>query len=373
MPVDLLLRSKRVSLPPREGGTPGSAPGHYEVDHEAPKPVIEVMAWGPDEILETTVDDPAQLRPLLDDWPVTWVNVTGLGDGAVIDAIGRVFSIHPLALEDVVHVHQRAKVDNYGDHEFIVVRMASHLEGAGLDIEQVSIFLGRGFVLTFQERPGDCLDGLRARIRDGRSRARTHGADYLAYSVLDGVIDSYFPVLDRYSDRLDQLEDDVVQRPSNAIIAEVRDIRHDLVALRRAVGPLRDAMALLQREENALITQDTRLYLRDCHDHALQILDIVETYRDISSGLMDFYLSTASHRMNEVMQVLTVIGAIFIPLTFVTGLYGMNFDERSPYNMPELHWRYGYPAALGLMLLITLGLLFYFWRKGWLGSGRQRH
>lgn len=358
-------RSKRASLPPREGGRAGAAPGSYETDLTAPAPVIRITAYDGEDLVDRIVEGPEAIVEYLERWPVTWVDVVGLGDTEVIDALGELFGLHPLALEDVVHVHQRAKAEDYGDYEFVVAR-APRLD-EGLDIEQVSLFLGPHYVLTFQEQSEQSLASVRERLITGRGRARRMGSDYLAYAVLDAVLDSYFPILERYSERLEELEDQVVEEPSNEIIEHIRDIRHDMVALRRAVWPHRDALDVLSREDNDLITGDTRVYLRDCRDHAMQILDLLESYRELSGNLMDFYLSTASFRMNEVMKVLTVIGAIFIPLTFITSLYGMNFDRQaSPWNMPELGYSYGYPAVILVMALLTAGLLVYFYRKGWL-------
>ncbi len=324
------------------------------------------MAYGPEEWTERDVTDPQAVREFLGKWPVTWVNVYGLGDARILSELAQIFSLHPLALEDVVNLHQRAKVEQYATHQFIVAQMVSLAEH--VDTEQLSLFLGHGFVLTFEERTGDCLGAVRERIRAGTGHVRAAGADYLTYAILDAVIDAYFPALERYGEHLEALEDDVIARPDNHAISRIRAIKHDLLVLRRAIWPQRDALNSLFRDAAPMITEDTRIYLRDCYDHVIRIMDLLETYRELATGLMDVYLSSVSNRMNEVMKVLTIIATIFIPLSFIAGVYGMNFNpERSPYNMPELAWRYGYPFALALMAAVAIGLLFFFRRRGWLG------
>ena len=347
---------------------PGTAPGTVEVDPSAPHPVVQAIGFGPDGIAEQSVDDLATLPEFLERWPVTWVNVVGLGDAATIRRIGEVFSLHNLALEDVVSVHQRAKVEQYPEYLYIVMRefelAGSHLEG-----DQLSLFLGRRFVVTFQERPGDAFDPVRERLRQGKGRIRERGADYLAYALLDAVIDAYFPIVEFFGERLEGLEDEVILRPSRATISAIHEIRRELLTLRRACWPLREAISTCQREFGSFISDETRVYLRDCHDHTFQVMDLLESYRELGAGLMETYLSSVGNRTNEVMKVLTIIATIFIPLTFVAGLYGMNFKtEASPWNMPELSSRYGYPLCLLVMALIAGSLLLFFRRKGWLGS-----
>jgi magnesium transporter len=347
---------------------PGTPPGTVEVDPSAPRPVVRVVGYGADGLHEQSVDDPAALPELLKRWPVVWVNVDGLGDAATIRRIGDVFNLHGLALEDVVSVHQRAKVEQYPEYLYIVLRDFD-LKDGHLESDQLSLFLGKHFVLTFQERAGDAFDPVRERLRQGKGRIREHGADYLAYALLDAVIDAYFPIVEFYGERLETLEDEVILRPSRTTISVIHEIRRELLALRRACWPLREAIATLQREFSAFISDETRVYLRDCHDHTFQVMDLLESYRELGAGLMETYLSSVGNRTNEVMRVLTIIATIFIPLTFVAGVYGMNFKtEVSPWNMPELTWRYGYPLCLLIMALISGGLLLFFRRKGWLGS-----
>jgi magnesium transporter len=225
-------------------------------------------------------------------------------------------------------------------------------------------------LLTFIEDPGDCFESVRTRLRGG-GPLRESGPGYLAYSLIDAVVDAYFPVVETFAERLDRLEDRVIARPSRRAVAEIHAAKHSLRSLRRIVWPLREAVNSLVRDPSPLIDDNTRVHLRDCYDHLVQIIDLVETYRELCSDLTDLYLSSLSNRMNEVMKVLTIIATLFMPLSFITGLYGMNFHtERSRWNMPELDWLYGYPFALGMMALTALGMLWYFWHKGWLSNGK---
>jgi magnesium transporter len=273
-------------------------------------------------------------------------------------------------MEDVLNLHQRPKAEEYKDHVFIVTQM--YRTYADLGTEQVSIFLGEDFVLSFQEQAGDCLDPLRNRIRAGKGRIRGAGADYLCYAILDAVVDGYFPVLERYGETLEELEEQVITQARGDHISRLHEMKRDLLNTRRAIWPHREMINALIRDENPLFSDSTRMYLRDVYDHTIQLMDIVETYREIASGLVDVYISSVSAKLNEIMKVLTIIATIFIPLSFVASLYGMNFDRSaSPWNMPELGWRFGYPLSLLLMGGIAVGLLFYFRRRGWLG-GRGR-
>ncbi len=351
---------------------PGARPGTVTVKPDAPPPEIRVIRFGPDTIDDQEQVDVEDLPELIGAYPVTWVNVNGLGDADVIKKIGKLFSIHRLALEDVVNVHQRAKVEDYENHLFIVARMVSLIEDSKsgsrrLQSEQLSLFLGPNFVLTWQERPGDCFESVRQRLKVAGRPIRKSGADYLAYALLDAVIDAYFPLLDFYGQRLDQLDDEVADDVRPQIMARIHDVKGDLRGLRRAIWPHRAAINELM-EQVDLVSDQTRLYLRDVYDHTLYILDVLESHRETCSDLRDYYLSAVSNRMNEVMKVLTIIATIFIPLSFIAGLYGMNFDsEVSQYNMPELHWAFGYPLALGIMFVVAAGMLLFFRWKGWLG------
>jgi len=332
---------------------------------------VRVLAYGADEVVEVEVQNPADVANYVGRWPVVWIDVDALGDLATVKTIGQIFGLHSLALEDVLNPHQRPKVEQYEDYEFVVARMIE-LEDDGISTEQLSVFHGQNFVVTFQERPGDCLEPLRERIRRGSGRLRRAGPDYLVYALLDIIIDHYFPVLEQLGDRLEQLELEAVERPNPLTVRHILSIKSDLVSLRRAVWPTREAVNILLREPGPFYGEETRIHLRDCADHAFQLMDLVETYRELAAGLLEVYLSTQSHRMNEVMKVLTIIATIFIPLTFLAGIWGMNFDpSSSPWNMPELLWRWGYPSALALMGAIAIALLVYFRRRGWIGSGSE--
>ncbi len=348
---------------------PGTPPGSLIVDPQARPPAVRMIAYSHEEVIDKEVGDVRQIEPYLDRPGVVWVNVDGLGDAATIASLGRIFRLHPLALEDVVHVRQRAKVEDYQDHLYIVARMATLNET--LSTEQVSIFLGRNFILSFLEDPGDCFDLVRGRIKVGQARIRSHDAGYLAYALLDTIIDSYFPIVETLGDRLDDREDVVIDRPEPETVAQIHAVKRELRQLRRIVWPSREAMASLHRDQSPFFDADTRVHLRDCYDHVVQLIDMVETYRELAADLTDLYLSSLSRKMNEVMKVLTIISTIFIPLSFVAGIYGMNFNtEISWWNMPELNWIFGYPFALGVMALVMGVMLFFFYRQGWLGAFR---
>ncbi len=343
---------------------PGSAPGTLIVDPNSPQPSIRLVAFGPEKLIEKDIAETQELQPCLHQFPVTWVNVTGLGDLSVITRLGELFPLHRLALEDVVNAHQRPKVEQYKEYCYIVVRVIRDMEK--YSSEQVSIFLGKDFVLSFQEQPGTYFDPALERIRAGTGTMRTAGADHLAYSLIDAVIDCYFPVLERYGELIESLEEAIVARPDQNLMAQIHEMKRGLLLLRRIAWPLREAMNILYREPIPLIDEEERIYLRDCYDHTVQIIDLLENYRDIASGLMEVYLSSISNRTNEIMKVLTIFTAVFIPMTLIAGIYGMNFRR-----MPELDWKWGYPFSLGIMLIVALGLLLYFRIRGWLGPAEK--
>jgi magnesium transporter len=341
---------------------PGAAPGTIVVDPAAPKPVITVLTYGPEKFEERAIAEVGSLKEFLGKWPVTWINVDGLGDATTIRQLGELLHLHPLALEDVVNVHQRAKVEEYPEHLFVVLRMAHPAER--LSTEQVSIFLGKGFVVTFQESlPGDSFEPVRERIRATRAAIRQRGCDYLCYALIDAAIDSFFPVLESMGERIEDLEEEALADATRNTINCIHDVKHDLLMLRRAIWPAREALHSLARDPSPLVTDETRIYLRDAYDHTIQLLDLLETYRELGSDLRDLYLSSVSTRMNEIMKVLTIISTIFIPLTFIVGLYGMNFEF-----MPELHWRFGYASVWFVMAALVIFMLLFFRRKGWIGE-----
>jgi len=346
---------------------PGSSPGTIRVDPSAPKPIVTLFAYGPGELREEKGVDPAGLRSSRAGFPVLWLDVAGLGDEQTIRAVGTEFGLHPLALEDVLHVSQRPKVESYGDHHYFVSRVV--VRASPLETEQVSLFLGKGFVVTFRESDGSCFEAVRERIRGGRGNIRQWGPPYLAYALVDTIVDGYFPALEDLGERLESLEDEIVTSPKPDSLGRVHAMKRDLLVLRRAVWPQREALVLLLRDGDSVVQKEMHVFLNDCYDHTVQLMDLVETYRDIASGLTEIYLSSMSHRLNEVMKVLTVITTIFMPLTFLAGVYGMNFDRSSPWNMPELGWRYGYLLCLAAMAVVAVGLYLWFRRKGWIGGG----
>jgi len=355
----------------RRRAPPGARPGTLIADPEARAPTIHVIGYGGAGIEESDIADPAALDEFVGKFPVTWVNVDGVGNVDTIRKLGELFNIHGLALEDIVNLHQRPKAEAYEDHIFIVTRIPHTVPR--LDTEQVSLILGRDHILTFQETSGDCFNNVRRRIRAAQGRIRDSGSDYLAYALIDAAIDSFFPVLEDYGEQVEELEQRALTDPDRSLIRSVHRVKRDFLTLRRTIWPLREMLNTMVRDENRLISDQTRIYLRDCYDHTVQLMDVLETYREVASGLFDIYHSSMSTRINEIMKVLTVITTLFIPMSFIASLYGMNFDAKaSPWNMPELGWYYGYPASLALMGAIAGGMLLYFRSKGWIGRRRRR-
>jgi magnesium transporter len=364
---------RRAHRPP-----PGTAPGTITPDPNAAPPRIEVLSYGPDADPATIrlqrIASIAELPDLPSGHTIRWINVSGLGDATVLHAIGAHFGLHALVLEDIANTVQRPKVEPYTDYLFIVTRVpvGDRARAPLLATEQLSICLGRDWVLTFQESAGYVFEPVRHRLMGANHGMQAHGADYLAYAILDAAIDAWFPLLEVYGEDLEDLESAVIGKPAVSQIGAIHGLKRNLLTARRAIWPQRELLNGLIRDETPLVSANTRLYLRDCYDHTIQLMDVIETYREIASGLVDIQLSSQSNRMNEIMKVLTIIATIFIPLSFVVGVYGMNFDTTSPWNLPELHWRYGYPAVWILMLMIAGSLLLWFRHKGWMGSTPER-
>ncbi len=347
---------------------PGSIPGTLNIPADASFPEIHLIDYNQAKAVRVHVPTPEDCVPYLDTKSVSWVDVQGLGSEDILKRLGQVFNLHPLVLEDMVNVPQRPKVEEYDHQLLLIARMVVPTrDERGFFSEQVSFVLGQYYLLTIQEESEqDTFQPVRDRIRLNKGLIRRHGADYLAYALLDTIIDGFFPVLEDYGERLESLENEVIASPSRRTVEEIYRLRRELLALRRAIWPQRDAINILIRDGSTLISPEVRVYLRDCYDHAVQVMDMVESYREVVSSMMDVYMSGVSNRMNEVMKLLTVISSIFIPLTFIAGVYGMNFNpERSPWNMPELNWYWGYPMVLVDMGAIALGLILFFWRKGW--------
>ncbi len=324
---------------------------------------IRIIDYDQDHVEEKEVKAVEECFSFKDKPTVTWINVDGLHDVDVIEKIGQHFSVHPLVLEDILNTDQRPKIENFDDYLFVVLKMLQFDGSEGeIKAEQVSIILGSNFVISFQEKEGDIFDPLRERIRTGRGRIRKMGSDYLAYCLLDAVVDNYFLVLEKLGERIEDLEEELVADPQPKTLQAIHGLKREMIFLRRSVWPLREVVGQLERDESELIQETTGIYLRDVYDHTIQVIDTIETFRDMVSGMLDIYLSSISNRMNQVMKVLTVIATIFIPLTFVTGIYGMNFQ-----HMPELKWYWVYPWAFWLVMLGAAGvMLAYFRKRKWL-------
>lgn len=352
--LGLAHRHRRRAVPP------GTHPGAMAISASAPRPRLEWISYDAAGATQREVSSPGELRAALGAGRVDWINVVGFGDEQLLRELGQIFDIHPLALADVVNSPQRPKLDSYGDRRLIVLRMARVCDGE-VDLEQVSLVLGPGWVVSFQERPGDVFDPVRARIRTEGSLLRRSGAEFLAYALIDAVVDGYFPVVDRLADVLEELEHQAIGRPVRETLARIHSSRHLVLVIERVQRQQRDALLLLAHSEREGLGESVQPYLRDVLDHAIHVLDTLETFREMTAVLMDTYLSSISYRANDVMKTLTVIATIFIPLTFLTSVYGMNFRD-----MPELEWRWGYPALWAIMVTAALSLLVWFRRRGWL-------
>ncbi|MCM1982956.1 magnesium/cobalt transporter CorA [Lyngbya confervoides] len=355
---------------------PGSPPGMIHAREQALPPRLQIMDYNAQRCVQKFLSDPQDIRGYLDTQSVSWIDVQGLGHAQTLTALGEIFQLHALTLEDIANVPQRPKVEEAPHQLLIVAQMITLLpeqtrsqrrRRSRLHMEQVSFILGRHYLLTVQEEPQfDTFESVRDRIIQGRGVIRDHQADYLAYCLIDTIIDGFFPVLEALSEDIESLELEVLRGPGPATLAQIHQIRRDLLTLRRSIWPQRDMLALLSRDGSPLLGSEVQVYLRDCYDHAAQVIDTIEIYRELTASLMDIYLSAVSNRMNEVMKTLTVISTIFIPLTFVAGIYGMNFNpEASPLNMPELNWYWGYPLAWLVMLAIASGMITFFWRRHW--------
>ena len=293
---------------------------------------------------------------------VTWINIDGIHELDVAETLGRHYDLHPLVLEDILNTDQRPKMEDYESHLFLILKMITYDEAQKLlHMEQVSVIVGRHFVLSFQESEGDVFESVRERLRKGKGRIRKGGPDYLAYALMDAVVDNYFLVLEKIGEDIEELEEEVIEKPAPETVESIHNLKRELLFLRKSVWPLREAVASLEKGESPLIQEKTTVYLRDVYDHTIQVIDTIETFRDMVSGMMDVYLSSLSNRMNEVMKVLTIIATLFIPLTFIAGIYGMNFKY-----MPELEWHYGYGLVWLVMALLASLMLIYFRKKKWL-------
>jgi magnesium transporter len=355
---------RRISVISRRRAPAGTAPGTL-ISHASPPPLSMSLTLYDEAGIEIVRDATIEtVAAAIGKGRTLWLDVAGVGHAEAIERIGELFGIDRLALEDVMNLHQRPKADVYPNGIFIVTHM---VDGESVATkEQFSLFLGQDFLVTFQERPGDCLDPVRRRLNEGRGRIRKSGAGYLAYAILDALFDAYFPLTEKLGEALEQLEDSIIANPGPANLTEMHRIRRELLGVKRSLWPSREMLASLAHDESGFFHPDTERFLRDIHDHVMQLVDIVETYRELAASLLEFYASTIANRMNEVIKFLTIISTIFIPLSFLAGIWGMNFEPVSGWNMPELHWAYGYPAAIGFMLAAALALLAWFRWKRWL-------
>jgi len=339
----------------------GAKPGTLMIAKESPPPRIRIIRFTNEDHSDEVVDSVDEIADALAKPGVVWIDVQGMGDESVIRDIGKLFSIHMLALEAIVNVPQRAKTETFDDHQLYISRMVSLDEQHHLDVEQVSILFGKNYVLTFQERFGDVLDPVRKRILSKKTVMRKSGPDYLAYAIIDTIIDGYYPVLEQYGEYLEELEASVVANASSGMLDKINRVKRNLMILRRGIWPQRDALNILIRDDCPFIKDETKVFLRDCHDHCTQVADVLETFRETAGALLSTYLSALGNKQNEVMRILTIMSSIFIPLTFMAGIYGMNFEW-----MPELKNPRAYPLLLVVMCFVVVGMLIYFKRLGWI-------
>jgi magnesium transporter len=343
----------------------GARPGTLAIPPGSPFPKVTVVRFDERSVDRFEIQEVAELRKLADDGRVTWVDVQGLGDEATIRAIGDAFDLHPLALEDAVNVPQRAKTELFESHQLLIARTPLLDRDGDVSAPQVCFIVGKRYLLTFQERYYGFFDPVRKRIVEGLGAIRSGSSGYLAYALLDAMIDRYYPVAQRLSDGLEELEDLVLENPHPDVLQRIRALRRELVVLRRVAWPQREALSAMLREQTEFFGEHERVYLRDTYDHIAQIAELIDSSREMASDLSEAYLSNVSHRTNEIMKVLTLMASTFIPLTFVAGIYGMNFEY-----MPELASRYGYFIVWGLMISLATGMAFYFKHRGWIGTTR---
>jgi len=347
----------------------GMAPGTlvHVGEKKAERVVVRVWAYNRSELIEKELENVEECLAFKDRPDLNvWINVDGLDRIEVIEKLGNCFGIHPLTQEDILNTGQRPKMEDYGSYIYTVLKMMLLSETPEEDMEeiivdQVSIILGSNFLLSFQEREGDVFDSIRGRLRKPDSRIRKSGVDYLAYSLTDAVIDYYFVILESFGEKVEALEDELISNPRPETLHTIQRYKRDMILLRKAVWPLREMINGMQKVESGLINESTQIYLRDVYDHTIQVIDSIEAFRDILSSMLDVYLSSVSNKMNDIMKVLTIIATIFIPLTFIAGVYGMNFEY-----MPELRWKMGYPGVMAFMLLIGISMFAYFKKKKWL-------
>ncbi len=348
----------------------GLAPGTlvHIGERKTEKAKITVIDYDNENLQEKVVGSVEECFPFKDSSTVTWINIDGIHDVSLVEKIGKEFGLHPLVLADIMNTGQRPRMEEFDDYIYVSLKMLYFdKKNEDMIIEQVSLVLGKNYVISFQEQEGDVFEPVRERIRQSKGRVRKMGPDYLAYSLIDAVVDNYFVILESFGEDLEHVEEMLAKNPEPKVMNTIHKLKRDTILLRKSIWPLREIVGGIQRGGSSLVTPDTGPYYRDIYDHTVQVMETIEAMRDMVSGLLDIYLSSISNRMNEVMKVLTIFAAIFIPLTFIAGIYGMNFNpEMSPWNMPELNWKFGYFFALGIMILVAGVMLIYFKKKRWL-------
>ena len=354
MPKLMKNRSRKSGLPP---GTL-----IHIGEQKAEKPKITIIDYDDSSFQEKEAEDISECYPFRNKPSVTWINVEGLHRVEILEKLGECYGLHPLVLEDILNTDQRPKMEDYGDYLYIVLKMLHFEEVKGtVETEQISLVLGEHFVISFQEGlDGDVFQPVRERLRNNKGRIRKLGADYLVYSLIDAIVDNYFIILERTGESIEDIEEKVLGNPSTATLNDIHFLKREMIFLRKAVWPLREVVSGLERGDSALVRGSTKVFLRDIYDHTIQVIDTIETFRDMASGMLDIYLSSVNNRMSAVMKVLTIIATIFMPLTFIAGVYGMNFKY-----MPELEWRWSYPVLWAIIVLIAASMVAYFKKKEW--------
>lgn len=339
------------------------------MDTTAASSTLTLLRYTPTDLEERVLASVEDIIPVLEQEGVIWLHVQGLDNEALLQRLAEILKLHPLAMEDVVTEPQRPKAEEYDDNDFIIIHTVEQAPDHRLSFTQFSMFAGPNYLLSLQTGPVDNTEPVRTRIRTARGPIRQHGVDHLLYALLDMIIDGYFPVLEDFGEYLEVVQEHTLLRENGNTLRQIQRAKHELLRLRRTVWPQRDLLNVLMRDDNNTVSGPVRHYLRDCYDHVVQLMDMIETYREMASDLMDAYMTAISNRMNSIMKVLTIIATIFMPLTFIVGVYGMNFNyEASPWNMPELHWKYGYVFTWFVMVVITILMVAYFRRRGWMGQ-----
>ncbi|MEI7811124.1 MAG: magnesium/cobalt transporter CorA [Ignavibacteria bacterium] len=356
-----LLKNSRKKI----GQLPGSL--IYMGEDRKQDIIITLSRYNKEMYEEKKIKFPEENVPEPDENHITWINVDGIHDTALVGRLGEMFNIHSLTLEDILNTGHRPKTEDNGDYLFVVLKFLDcDSKGDEIKSEQVSLIINNQMIISFQEDKVDDFEAIRETLRKNKGKIRELGADYLAYRLLDTVVDKYFTVVENIGDRIIELEDELLESPTKLTLQKLYKLKSDMIIIRRAVWPLREVISGLEKIDSDIIRNTTQPYLRDLYDHVVQLIDTNENYREMVSGMMDIYLSSVSNKLNEIMKVLTIISTFFIPLNFLAGLYGMNFNtEASPLNMPELNWRFGYPMIIAVMLSVSGGLFIFFKKKGW--------